>query len=208
MNDQIEYWNKLFSEFRSEEPDHDGWLERYSEILRSSKGTPIIDLGCGSGHNSIYLKNKGYEVIPCDFSENALKRVRYYIPDSKTMNFDILDGLPFDAGTIQIIISDLSIHYFSHDDTYKVIEDIKRVLKKTGYLICRLNSTNDINYGAGKGEKLENNYYKHNGKLKRFFDKADMNMFFSGWNIEYMEESEMHRYGDTKIVWEIAARKK
>lgn len=208
MNSQREYWNKLFSGFVLNEPDHDGWLEKYSEILQRPAHMPIIDLGCGSGHNSIFLKKKGYDVIACDFSEAALRRVKHFIPDCKTMEFDFLEGLPFEDKSVKIIVSDLSIHYFSVTDTYKVLNEIKRVLTEDGYLLCRVNSTNDTNYGAGQGELISKNYYNRNGKLKRFFDKDDIEMFFSDWNVEFLEECEMHRYDETKIVWEIAAGKR
>jgi hypothetical protein len=49
------------------------------------------------------------------------------------------------------MIADLSLHYFSWDETKKIVNEIKRVLKEDGFLLVRVNSVNDTNYGAGKG---------------------------------------------------------
>lgn len=39
------------------------------------------------------------------------------------------------------------------------MREIKRILTPNGYLIARVNSVDDINYGAGQGEKLEENFF-------------------------------------------------
>ncbi|MDA3885232.1 MAG: methyltransferase domain-containing protein [Candidatus Delongbacteria bacterium] len=207
MNTQLEYWDNLFSKLGLKEPSHDGWLIKHNEILQLSENTPIVDLGCGSGHNSKFLKENGYDVISCDFSSKALNRLQTFVPDCKPFKFNMLDGFPFDDNSFKILISDLSIQYFTVEDTFYVLSEIKRVLHDDGYFICRVNSTNDTNYGAGKGIKLSENYYNLNGKLKRFFNREDLNKFFSDWKVEHIEECEMNRYEKTKILWEIVAKK-
>ncbi|MFA6338193.1 MAG: hypothetical protein WCX26_05690, partial [Saccharofermentanales bacterium] len=43
-----------------------------------------------------------------------------------------------------------------------------------GYLFIRVNSVNDINYGACQGEEIEHHFYRtDDGMLKRFFAKKD-----------------------------------
>ena len=36
----------------------------------------ILDVGCGAGHNSIFLASKGYSVIGVDISSNAIQRAQ------------------------------------------------------------------------------------------------------------------------------------
>ena len=38
-------------------------------------------------------------------------------------------GLPFADNLTNIIISDLSLHYFTEQKTFEILEEIKRVLK-------------------------------------------------------------------------------
>lgn len=43
----------------------------------------------------------------------------------------------------------------------------------------RINSINDVNFGAGKRRELEENLYlTEEGRIKRFFDESDIKMFF------------------------------
>lgn len=206
MNNELQYWNEIFLNCGENKPVYDDWLIKHNTILEESKSIPVIDLGCGSGCDTLFLYEKGYKVVSCDFCNAALERVKKFVPEYSVKLFNMLDGLPFEVDSAVVLIADLSIHYFSKKDTFYILREIRRVLKPDGYFICRVNSVNDINYGAGKGIVIEKNYFDNKGKKKRFFDQEDINIFFDGWKLEYLKESEMNRYGDTKIVWEIVAK--
>lgn len=205
---QLLEWNELFMNYGSKRPKMDDWLDKLQHILRLSDQVPIIDLGCGFGNDTLYLIKKGFKVISCDYSREALKRLSYFIPYPDTRLFNMLDGLPFPDASAKVIIADLSLHYFSSVDTERIIKDISRVLVDGGYLICRLNSINDVEFGAGQGVEIEENYYDIVGKYKRFFDENHIQRFFSGWDIEYMKECIMDRYPKLKRVWEITMKNK
>ena len=55
----------------------------------------------------------------------------------------------------------------------KFKKEIARVLKPNGNLLARVNSISDLNYGAGQGQRLEENYYFVDGYNKRFFSEKD-----------------------------------
>jgi SAM-dependent methyltransferase len=204
-NKQLQEWNKRFLSCGCNKPKLDDWLDKFMYILEQSKDVPIVDLGCGYGNDTLYLCERGYKVISCDYSEEALKRLQYFIPDPDTRLFNMLDGLPFPNDSVKVLIADLSLHYFSSEDTCRVIKDISRVLTTGGTLICRVNSVDDIEFGAGQGIRLEDNFYDIDGKLKRFFDRKQIDCFFSDWGMEHVCECEMNRYPKLKRVWEIAA---
>lgn len=77
---------------------------------------------------------------------------------------------------------------------------------KEGVLLCRVNSTNDTNYGAGQGLKIEENFYNIDGKLKRFFNEVQLRELFKGWDIQYINETEIDRYSSKKVLWEISIK--
>lgn len=206
MNEQKELWDNLFGGIKAAKPQYDLWLDKYKDILHSSKDIPIIDLGCGGGNDTLYLKERRYEVISCDFSQAALERLKHFIDNPITKHFDMQEGLPFKDKSAKVIISDLSLHYFSWEITNRVLEDIHRVLMKNGVLLCRVNSVNDTYYGANKGIEIERNYRNIDGKLKRYFDKSQLEELFKDWEIIYMNEYKMLRYDHEKILWEVAVR--
>lgn len=172
--------------------------------------TPIIDLGCGRGIDTLYLLEKGKEVIPCDYSENAIYQIKKNFTEiQRSECFDMVNGIPFEDNFTDMVIADLTLHYFLEKDTNKILEEIKRILKVNGLLIFRVNSINDVNFGAGKGEEIEKHLYQtdDNG-YKRFFDENDIRYFFNDWDIGYIEEEETTKFGATKKVWRVLAKVK
>lgn len=59
-------------------------------------------------------------------------------------------GLPFENNFTDLIICDLSLHYFREKTTFEILEEIKRVLKPDGILLFKVNSVKDVNHGAGE----------------------------------------------------------
>jgi SAM-dependent methyltransferase len=207
MNDPKLYWNKKYKASLEQKVLYDLWLDKYEDLLNASKDIPIVDLGCGLGNDTLYLDKRGYKIISCDYSEEALKRLGRSIDNPVTKLFDMKNGLPFESESIKIIIADLSLHYFSWIETKKIINEIKRVLTKDGFLLLRVNSVKDTNYGAGQGILLEKNYYNIDGNLKRFFDKEQLEELFIDWEVYYIHEYEMNRYIHSKVLWEMAVKK-
>lgn len=113
------FWNQVHSNNRRDSIKIDDWLDDFSDIIENCK-TPIIDLGCGSGNDTLYLLNKGKEVIPCDLSKNSIDSIKKDFPEIKDAKcFNMLDGLPFKDSSCDLIIADLCLHYFTEADTKK-----------------------------------------------------------------------------------------
>jgi SAM-dependent methyltransferase len=200
-----EHWDRVFRELQLVRPQYDLWLDAYERYLSLAKEEPILDLGCGIGCDTLYLAERGYRVVACDLSEEALRRIRRYIPEAETKQVDMTAGLPFADGSFGAVVADLSLHYFAWNETVNAVNDIARVLKPGGALLARFNSVRDVHYGAGLGTELEPNYYEHEGRRKRFFDEPALRRLFHDWPIEALRETDMLRYGKPKRCWELAA---
>lgn len=92
-------------------PKIDNWLDKFLPIIKKSNKNDIIDLRCGFGNDTLYLANKGFSVLSCDYLKAALERLKYFIDNLKSIFLDMREPIPFDLNSIKIIISDLSIHY-------------------------------------------------------------------------------------------------
>lgn len=79
----------------------------------------------------------------------------------------------------------------------EIIRYLHNVLKGDGILLCRLNSTNEIG-----------NILERDGVYRRFFDRDEIKRFFEKdmWTYMYVEEYEMDRYTNKKMLWEIALK--
>ncbi len=205
MEKYKEIWDKNHKQFFSGTIKYDDWLKKYDDIIDSSKNE-IIDLGCGTGNNSLYLLEKGKQVIACDYSDESMRIIKEHLPSINTKQFDMTDRFPFEDNFTDIIIADLCLHYFSNEDTIKIIKEIKRILMPNGYLLFRVNSVNDVHHGAMQGKKIEEHYYEVENMRKRFFDREDLNKYFNDWDIVDINEEVMTRYGNPKTLWKCLVR--
>ena len=64
-----ERWDKVHSHYDRSQIKYDDWLDVFERAIKNCE-TPIIDLGCGSGNDTLYLIERGKKVIPCDYSKN------------------------------------------------------------------------------------------------------------------------------------------
>lgn len=204
-----EVWNALHKDFVTKNKiSYDDWLDEFNSIIERID-TPIIDLGCGvTGNNTLYLLEKGKKVISCDFAEEALKEVSK-IPSSEVLLFDMLNPFPFEDEKAELVIADLSLHYFREKDTNRIIQEIKRILKPSGYLFFRVNSTSSAEYKEliENGEKmLEANLFYSKNMEKRFFGENDLDSFFKGWTFLCKREENMARFCSNKIIWKCAVQ--
>jgi len=210
---QLKQWNDFYGNVKT--VHFDDWLEKYLRYFpQTGKNETILDLGCGNGGNARYLFNKGYRITACDYSTESLNNIKSLFnlegnnlecsANIITKLFDMREAFPFIDEEVSTIIADLSLHYFSEKKTEEIIGELYRILKKDGYVLARLNSTADINFGAGSGTEIEKNYYLINGNYKRFFDEKTIVNYFANWKIITMKEYGIKRYGDKeKILWEV-----
>ena len=180
----LEYWDNIHSKYERNEIKLDDWLDKFETIIDSCS-TPILDLGCGSGNDTLYLINKNKQVISCDQSSNAINNIKKNFPEVyDTKCFNMLDGMPFDNNSFELIIADLCLHYFKEKDTFELLNEIRRILTVGGRLIFQVNSVNDVNHGAGQGNEIEHHLYETSDKrLKRFFDEKDIKFFFKDFDM-------------------------
>lgn len=203
----VDFWNNIHTNYDRETIKVDDWLDEFSSII-DSVTDPILDLGCGGGNDTLYLIQKNKKVYAVDQSKNAIENIKKNFPEvieAKTMN--MLYGIDYPNDMFSIVIADLSLHYFSTEDTSRILKEIRRILKPDGYLLIRVNTINDVNHGAGSGEEIKHHFYRtEDGMFKRFFDEEDIKTIFSDFNIFFCEEQKMTRYKSEKRVYCVGMR--
>lgn len=205
MNFQ-DFWNKSYETYSTDGKIYSSWLDKYVSVIDSCK-TKVLDLGCGIGYDSFYLTQRGLDVIACDFSEKALARLKERLPNAETMMLDFSEKLPFEDESFDLIVADLSLHYFDTKTTEKIMQEIERILAPKGCLLARVNSIHDVNHGAGEGEKIEENFFFVKGYNKRFFTVEDAERFFSIVGKPKVKEEDMARFNQPKKVIEVQVEK-
>lgn len=185
----------------------DSWMEKYIDEINKVKCKNAIDLGCGIGQDTKWLLDKGFDVISCDFSKRALNKLKEIIPNSKTMQIDIKEKLPFEDNSIGLINANLSIHYFSIENTIKIFNEIRRVLKPNGLFVGRVNSDKNEDYIQEDTKKIEKYFYYINGIYKRLFNKEQFNILTKEWKVLVLNENIIVRLNKKKALWEFILQK-
>jgi SAM-dependent methyltransferase len=187
---------------------HDAWLERWLPLIAERAGAgAILELGCGPGEDTDTLTQAGHRVVALDVSADAIDAARARVPAAEFHHGDVREPFPLAGARVGVVIASLSLHYFSWPETAEIVTRIRTALRASGVLVCRLNSTNDHNFGASGHKQIEPNYYWVKGKRKRFFDAADVARLFStGWIVISSEERTTSKYARPKVAWEIVAQ--
>jgi ubiquinone/menaquinone biosynthesis C-methylase UbiE len=103
------------------------------ELLPDLTGKKVLMLGCGTGEESIMLKEFGaLNIIGIDLSEESIRLAKESYPDCEFIVGD-MHNLPFDDESFDFIYSSLAIHYSGTPE--EVYKEIYRVLKHDGELL-------------------------------------------------------------------------
>lgn len=198
------YWENEYK-FRKND-DYDDWLEKYKSEIESCK-TKVLDLGSGLGNDTAFLLGHGKRVLAVDISKTALEKLKEQNPNAETLQLDISKPLPFPDNSFDLVVANLSLHYFDTKTTKKIINEIKRILTSGGKLIARLNSKNDKNHGYGIGTKLEENFFLQGDIAKRFFDTNSAIATFKTIGTVDANEVTKLRFGKPRMFVELIATK-
>lgn len=130
----------------SSSPVQDFYESKYlggEEIRRTSKlytldcvpssgaALEVLDIGCGTGHNSMLIAAKGHRVTGVDISENAIERYRANGFTGRTM--DIERGLAFADESFDLAFCSEVIEHLVRPERFAM--EIHRVLRPGGQLV-------------------------------------------------------------------------
>jgi SAM-dependent methyltransferase len=185
---------------------NDPWLDKWLPLLKQKSATGLVlELGCGSGWDTVDLLSAGCKVIASDLTMENLCDCGKSVPSADLVRMDHGKPFPFANRSITIIVASLTLHYFAWTGTLQIASELRRCLKMDGILLARFNSTHDYHYGAMSDVVIEPNFYQVGTRTKRFFDETSVRIFLQGWDIRFLEENVIHRYERPKSVWEVMA---
>ena len=123
---------------------------QYENFLKfMPKKGKILDLGCGSGRDSIHFQNIGYDVLAVDpideFLEHTKKLGVKNVLKSTAEEIDFENE--FDG-----IWASASLLHVSSKDLNSVLKKCSKALKKNGVFYC------SFKYGTFEGERMERYY--------------------------------------------------
>lgn len=115
---------------------------------RITRDMRILDAGCGSGRNLIYLLRSGYEVYAVDRSEEAIAAVQELaeglVPSwqREQARVEPVERMSWESGSFDFIISSAVLHFAKNEEHFnQMLQELWRVLQPGGLLFARLASS-------------------------------------------------------------------
>ena len=121
----------------------------FDQLLRGqiAPGMRVLDAGCGSGRNLIYLLKAGYDITAVDADAGAVAAVRRlaaeitpeFPPDR--IRQEPLESLSFPDASFDVVICSAVLHFARDDAQFEaMVRGMWRVLKPGGIFFARLAS--------------------------------------------------------------------
>lgn len=143
-----------------------------------------LDLGCGSGRNSLYLNQKGFDVTAWDKNQMSISNVNRIIEAEglKNITTDVVDlnTLTFD-GEYDFILSTVVMMFLERNTIPGLIANMQRCTKMGGYnLIVAAMDTEDFPCTVG---------------FPFAFTEGELRNYYAGWElIKYNEDvGQLHK---------------
>lgn len=183
-------WEKIYASNGEVQTEVLNTVVEAVELFTRRGHKDILDLGCGTGRNTIYLADKGFKVSACDLSETGLEitkkkaeelglnNIDYSIEDMYHLNYqdEIFDGV-------------LCVWVQGHGTRREIqmgIQEIYRVLKEDGSVVTDFVTIEDPTYGIGEavdkntfvggrvGEEGIPHYYTTQEEIEKMFGQFSM----------------------------------
>jgi len=158
MKENRSRWDEIYKKGAHWEKGSSKNMQLFIKYL--NKGDRVLDAGCGSGQDSIFLAKQGFEVWGIDISNEAIKKAKKNKEKYKLENLHFLVGdiqnLKFEDEFFDAIYSGWVLHNLPLE---KPASEIHRVLKKRGIAFLAF---------------LLNTKYVKDKKIVRFHRKEDI----------------------------------
>lgn len=171
----VDQWNKSHETIPKDKAPSNYAISIEQEFPESSE---VLDIGGGTGADSVYFAEHGHSVTLIDISEYALSRANeraeeFGLQLKQTLQVHLGESpIPLPHNSYDAIYSRLALHYFDLKTTVSVIKDLKSLLKPNGKAYITVKSPNDakeMDYLNQTAKPLEMGVYEDEGQIKSRF---------------------------------------
>lgn len=111
------------------------YLERPAtlSLLPNIEGSRVLDAGCGAGHLTKELSDRGAAAIGLDISHEMLSYALERAPDADFVQTELEGNLPFIDSAFDGVASSLAFHYVR--DWEMLFRSLRRILRQGGWVV-------------------------------------------------------------------------
>jgi SAM-dependent methyltransferase len=118
----------------SGQPLNNVMVQAFADLVRQTGGGPVLDAGCGPGHATGFLRDRGVGAFGVDLSPQLVATARAAHPG---VRFDVGDmgALEIDSGTVAGVLASYSIIHTPPGALPATLAELGRVLAPGGHLL-------------------------------------------------------------------------
>ncbi|MFQ6020708.1 MAG: class I SAM-dependent methyltransferase [Candidatus Aenigmatarchaeota archaeon] len=141
------------------------------EFVKENKPCHVLDVGCGTGTDAIFLAQNGFKVTAIDISEEAIRIAKSKAEKAGVkIDFRIGDALdmPFEDETFELVNDNGFFHLLDKPNRALFVKEVSRIMKpKSKYLMKCFSDKEPSN--AGIPYKLP--YRLSQETIRKYFSK-------------------------------------
>ena len=191
------------------------WAAQWLARLELSAGQTVLDLGCGTGGDSLVLAQHQLDVVGLDYSHEAIAQAREKARATALpvlfLQADMAEPLPFSDQQFDRVMSNVAFHSFPDRLVRAILREIERVLRPGGRFLFHVNSLDDMRYRPkARVREIEPDYFlESDGQTMHFFSEAYCRDVLRAWDLlDLVHEHFPPREGWTdKCVWRGVAQR-
>jgi len=165
------YFNASPGNPRNYFSEYEDWDPLDRKAMELVKGR-VLDIGCGAGRHSLYLQNKGLDVLGIDSSPLAIKVCKLRgLKKARVMPIEELNLKPNSFDTVIMMGSNFGL-FGGFKKAKRILKKLHKITSKNGLIIA---STRDT-YKTSIPDHLE--YHKLNRKRGRMAGQLRMRIRF------------------------------
>ena len=112
---------------------------------RLTKGSSILDIGCGAGIPVASSLSGSFAVTGVDISETMIKQACLNVPGAKFIQGDIMSAV-FSASSFDAAVAFYAIFHIPREEHSALFSKIHKWLKPSGYFFATLSFNDDASY--------------------------------------------------------------
>ena len=164
------------------------WAESYDSVVNKTRDleqaaaksflehadfSRVIEIGCGTGKNTVWIASKAHHLIALDFSEEMMKVAKGKVKDDHVEFVQADITKPWDFGKATLVTCSLVLEHI--EDIAFVFEEVSLTLESGGlFYLCELHPYKQLQASRARfeheGKLIELEYFIHH--ISDFFQAA------------------------------------
>jgi SAM-dependent methyltransferase len=132
-------WNAIYAKRGNVFVEPLDEVKSFSEKMKEAGLSRILDLGCGNGRHTVFLKKKGFNVWGLDNAPEGIRLAQEWLKKehlaAPLLLVDVYAPFPFKDNSFDGLISTRVIHHATQAKVISAVHEIIRVVRKGGMIL-------------------------------------------------------------------------